>query len=108
MSWAWAEHAPDWRSIWRSERRCASPPEDLSRYARHPIAFIFRYLRRRAVSHGVILAAVLIAVGCSVATQYGIKFLVDTLAHGPQAGGIWLAFAFLVALIASDNLLWQV
>jgi ATP-binding cassette, subfamily B, bacterial len=108
MSLAWALKAPDGRSIWRSSRHFARAPDDLSRFARHPIAFIFRYLRRRVVSHVIILTAVVIAVGCSVATQYGVKFLVDTLARGPQAGGIWLAFAFLVALIASDNLLWRV
>jgi ATP-binding cassette subfamily B protein len=82
-------------------------PDDLSAYAAHPIAFILRYLRRRAASHGMILGAVLIAVGCSVATQYGVKLLVDTLARGPQADGIWPAFAVLVALIACDNLLWR-
>src|SRR5215470_12568893 len=108
MNWAWAVKAPDWRSIWRSEQIYARAPNDLSAYARHPIAFIFRYLRRRAASHGAILAAVLIAVGCSVATQYGVKFLVDTLARGPQSAGVWLAFAFLVTLITSDNLLWRV
>ena len=108
MRWAWALKAPDGSTIWRGDRQLARSPDDLSAYARHPIAFIFRYLRRRAVSHGAILAAVVIAVGCSVATQYGVKFLVDTLARGPQAAGIWLAFAFLVALIAADNLLWRV
>jgi len=109
MSWAWAEKAPDSWSIWRASGQSSRSPDDLSAYAKHPIAFIFRYLRRRALSHGTILAAVLIAVGCSVATQYGVKFLVDTLAGGPQqADGIWLAFAFLVALIACDNLLWRV
>jgi ATP-binding cassette subfamily B protein len=107
MSWAWAfERAPERRSTRREGR--ARVADDLSGYARHPIAFIFRYLRQRALSHGVILACVLIAVGCSVATQYGVKFLVDTLARGPQSEGIWLAFALLVALIASDNLLWRV
>ncbi len=108
MSLAWALKAPDGRAIWRSGRESARVPDDLSAYASHPIGFIFRYLRRRALSHGAILAAVVIAVGCSVATQYGVKFLVDTLARGPQSDGIWLAFAFLVALIASDNLLWRV
>jgi ATP-binding cassette subfamily B protein len=108
MSWAWALKAPDrWLSITRANRNSAQP-DDLSAYANHPIAFIFRYMRRRALSHGTILAAVVIAVGCSVATQYGVKFLVDTLARGPQVDGIWLAFALLVALIAADNLLWRV
>jgi ATP-binding cassette, subfamily B, bacterial len=109
MSWAWAlRRAPDSRHVGRADQDFRRSPDDLSSYARHPIAFIFRYLRRRAVSHVAILGAVIAAVGCSVATQYGVKFLVDTLARGPQAAGIWVAFAFLVALIASDNLLWRV
>jgi len=41
-------------------------------------------------------------------TQYGVKLLVDTLSQGgPGAAGVWLAFGVLVALIASDNLLWR-
>ena len=84
------------------------PGDDLSRYARRPLLFIARYLRRRALSHAVIVTAVLAAVACSVTTQYGVKFLVDTLAEGPHAGGVWLAFAVLVSLIAADNLLWRV
>jgi ATP-binding cassette, subfamily B, bacterial len=84
--------------------------DDLSRYARRPFAFMARYLRRRAVSHSIIVAAVLAAVTCSVSTQYGVKFLVDTLAGGAHAAGgrIWLAFFLLVALIALDNMLWRV
>ena len=89
-------------------RESGPSADDLSRYAHRPIAFIARYIRRRALSHVTILTAVIVAVGCSVATQYGVKLLVDTLSRGPQIGGIWLAFAFLVALIASDNLLWRV
>jgi ATP-binding cassette, subfamily B, bacterial len=77
-------------------------------YVDRPFAFIFRYVRLRPLSHAVIVAAVLAAVGCSVTTQYGVKYLVDTLAGGPAAAhGIWLAFALLVILIAADNLLWR-
>jgi len=37
-----------------------------------------------------------------------VKYLVDQLALGPATShGIWFAFAFLVALIAADNLLWR-
>ena len=39
-------------------------------------------------SHVAILAAVLGAVTCSVGTQYGVKFLVDTLSHGASAD-VW-------------------
>ncbi len=53
--------------------------------------------------------AVIAAVACSVGTQYGVKFLVDCLAGGPaRAGGVWLAFAFLMSLIAADNFLWRI
>jgi ATP-binding cassette, subfamily B, bacterial len=80
---------------------------DLCSYANRPIAFVFRYLRRRPLSHIAILAAVLAAVACSVGTQYGVKFLVDTLSQGADAG-VWRAFFVLVTLIAADNLLWRV
>src|SRR5882762_3534176 len=80
--------------------------DELCRYAGHPFRFVFRYLRRRPVSHAVILSAVLAAVGCSVTTQYGLKYLVDTLS-GAGGRGVWFAFALLVCLIAADNLLWR-
>jgi ATP-binding cassette subfamily B protein len=49
------------------------------------------------------------AVACSIGTQYGMKFLVDTLSQA-NAGqrAAWLAFAFLFSLIAADNLLWRI
>jgi ATP-binding cassette subfamily B protein len=82
--------------------------DDATRYVDRPFAFIFRYVRHRPVSHAVIMAAVLAAVACSVTTQYGVKYLVDTLAGGPAvAHGVWLAFLLLVSLIAADNLLWR-
>ena len=80
---------------------------DLSCYATSPLSFVFRYIRLRPVAHGFILAAVLGAVICSVGTQYGVKFLVDTLSAGPHAA-VWIAFAVLGSLIAADNLLWRV
>ena len=81
---------------------------DLCRYADRPLAFIARYIRRRSLSHVAITAAVLAAVGCSVSTQYGVKFLVDTLSQGPERARAWLAFALLVSLMAGDQLLWRV
>jgi len=79
---------------------------DLCDYATRPLAFILRYVRQRPLSHAFILAAVLGAVACSVGTQYGVKFLVDTLSHGVNAG-VWTAFVLLGSLIAADNLLWR-
>jgi ATP-binding cassette subfamily B protein len=66
------------------------------------------YVKARPGLHALIVAAVLAAVGCSVSTQYGIKFLVDTLsASGPDPFRVWTAFAVLVSLITADNLLWR-
>ena len=80
---------------------------ELCSYANRPIAFVGRYLRRRPFAHITILIAVIAAVGCSVATQYGMKFLIDTLGKGPQAAGVFIAFLALAFLISADNLLWR-
>jgi ATP-binding cassette subfamily B protein len=77
-----------------------------SQYAGRPFAFIGRYLRRHRLAHAVIVIAVAAAVVCSVGTQYGIKFLVDSLASG-DSGAVWLAFPVLGGLIAADSLLWR-
>src|SRR5713226_2052125 len=83
--------------------------DSLSGYANRPFPFVMRYLRHRMGSHLAILLAVVAAVACSVSTQYGVKYLVDALTAGPaHSGGVWLAFIFLISLIASDVLLWRV
>ena len=83
--------------------------EDLSKFAHRPLSFMARYVRRRPVEHTIILTTVVAAVGCSIGTQYGVKFLVDTLSQA-QADhrAAWVAFALLFSLIAADNLLWRV
>ncbi len=81
----------------------------LSRYADRPLAFALQFVRQRWATHAAIVAAVLAAVVCSVATQYGIKLLVDALTgltNGTHHA--WPAFGMLVALIAADNGLWRV
>ncbi|MEA2888164.1 MAG: ATP-binding cassette, subfamily bacterial [Bradyrhizobium sp.] len=83
--------------------------DNLSGFALRPFAFVLRYLRQRLASHVVILTAVVAAVACSVGTQYAVKSLVDSLAAGPsRGGGVWLAFIFLISLIAADNFLWRI
>jgi ATP-binding cassette subfamily B protein len=83
--------------------------DSLSGYAHRPFPFVLRYLRQRLAAHVVILSAVVAAVACSVGTQYGVKYLVDSLSAGPaRAGGVWLAFIFLMSLIAADNFLWRI
>jgi len=82
---------------------------DITRYADRPFAFIWHYIAMRPWSHGIMIASVIGAAACSVSTQYGTKFLIDTLAPGPPGSDkIWLAFALLVVLIGGDNLLWRV
>ncbi len=83
--------------------------QHLARYAQQPSAFCLLYVRRHALAHTFILAAVIGAVACSVTTQYGVKYLVDTLSQGTANNShVWIAFAFLASLIAGDNLLWRV
>jgi ATP-binding cassette subfamily B protein len=83
--------------------------DHLSGYAYRPLHFVLRYLRQRPISHLLIVSAVVAAVGCSVGTQYGVKYLVDILSEGPErATHVWLAFAFLMSLIAADNFLWRI
>src|SRR5258707_4859915 len=83
--------------------------DNLSGYAHRPLPFVLRYLRQRLASHLVIVISVVAAVACSVGTQYGVKHLVDGLSAGPsRAGTVWLAFVFLMSLIAADNFLWRV
>jgi ATP-binding cassette subfamily B protein len=89
--------------------RGASPAiGDITRFTERPFAFIWHYIVQRPWTHGVMIAAVVGAAACSVSTQYGTKFLIDTLAPGPPGSDkIWVAFMLLVALIAGDNLLWR-
>jgi ATP-binding cassette, subfamily B, bacterial len=83
--------------------------DHLSGYAHRPFPFVLRYLRKRLAAHLLILIAVVAAVACSVGTQYGVKNLVDSLSAGSShAGSVWLAFVFLMSLIAADNFLWRV
>jgi len=83
--------------------------DHLSGYAHRPLPFVLRYLRQRLAAHVAILSAVVGAVACSVGTQYGVKNLVDGLSAGPShGGGVWLAFVFLMSLIAADNFLWRI
>src|SRR5262245_26973277 len=83
-------------------------PDNLSDYANRPLGFLGRYVRARAWSHCAIFIAVMLAVGCSVSTQYAVRVLVDTLSSGARDGlDIWSSFVLLVSLIVGDNLLWR-
>jgi ATP-binding cassette subfamily B protein len=92
-------------------RRVPKPHGQCLSVRDRPVAFLARYVMMRPVAHTVIVAAVVAAVGCSVAAQYGVKVLVDILAGGISGSAniadAWLGFLFLATLIAADNLLWR-
>ena len=75
-----------------------------------PMRFLARYIRLHPAGHAIVLVAVLLAVGCSVSTQFGMKYLIDVVSMGQRAGAplVWGAFALLCALVAGDNLLCRV
>ena len=74
-----------------------------------PLGFLAGYVRRHGLGHAIIFISVLVAVGASVSTQYGLKNLIDVVAAGPDAGGnVWGAFLLLIGFIAADNLSWRV
>src|SRR5436853_3068605 len=83
--------------------------DNLSGYAHRPLSFVLRYLRQRRAAHVIIISSVILAVACSVGTQFGVKYLVDGLSAGPdRATTVWLAFVLLMSLIAADNFLWRI
>ncbi|MEA2788067.1 MAG: ATP-binding cassette, subfamily bacterial [Acetobacteraceae bacterium] len=75
-----------------------------------PLGFLWSYVRRHPAGHLTILLSVLLAVTCSVSTQYGMKYLIDIVSLGRDAAGnqVWTAFALLCGLVAADNLSWRV
>jgi ATP-binding cassette subfamily B protein len=82
----------------------------LAAFRGRPLAFLLRYVGLHPIGHAGVLVAVLIAVGCSVTTQFGMKHLIDIVSMGQQTGAplVWGAFALLCVLVAGDNLLWRV
>ena len=83
---------------------------DITRFQNAPLRFLFQYVARHRLGHGVVLAAVVGAVLCSVFSQYALKQLIDVVSHGPANAGnaAWMAFAVLCALIAADNFTWRI
>lgn len=73
-----------------------------------PVAFLWRYVKRRPWPFAALLALIVGAASCAVAVQYGMKLLVDAMADGPQgAGRVWLPFALFISLIVVENLFWR-
>jgi ATP-binding cassette subfamily B protein len=72
-----------------------------------PVRFVLNAVSHHAFAHTVILLSVIIGVGCSVASQYAVKNVVDVLARH-DIPGVWTAFVLLAGLIAVDNMSWRV
>ena len=88
----------------------ASPSDTLPALRGRPLGFLFSYIRRHPAGHLTILLSVIVAVTCSVSTQYGMKHLIDIVSTGQAEAGdkVWWAFALLCGLVAADNLAWRV
>jgi hypothetical protein len=89
----------------------AATTEALLTLRGRPIRFLLHFAAKHPWSHVAVLSAVLVAVLCSVLTQYGLRDLVDAISHGHGAAavrGVWIAFAVLAVLIGADNLMWRV
>lgn len=81
----------------------------LPRYASgSAVRFLLHYMRRRWITHGAVLLAVIAAVACAVGSQYAVKNLVDNLSGHPSGTGLYGAVAVLLILVGGDNLLWRV
>ncbi|GLK55089.1 ATP-binding cassette subfamily B protein [Methylopila capsulata] len=74
-----------------------------------PSAFFWRYAKRWP-GHFIALGLVVTVGACMmVATQYGMKLLVDAMAAPPPASpALWWALAFFVATTALEGALWRV
>ena len=68
-----------------------------------PFGFLFHYVRRHPLGHAVVLVSVVLAVVAAVSTQYGLKYLIDIVSHGPNTAtetAVWIGFGLLCGLIA--------
>src|ERR1700719_3970565 len=73
-----------------------------------PVAFLWHYVRRRPVIHVAAVASVLGAASFACFAQYGLKLIVDAMAHGPQhIAAVWWALALFAALLAGESMLWR-
>jgi ATP-binding cassette subfamily B protein len=79
-------------------------PQKLPR-PRTPIAFMLSYVGRHWLAHIVMALSVVVAVACSVGSQYAVKHLVDALTN---YGNVWGSFGVLAGLVAADNLSWRI
>ncbi len=82
-------------------------PHRASALEQRPLRFVLNAISHHGMAHVTILLSVIAGVGCSVASQYAVKNIVDVLARH-DVPAVWAAFLFLAGLIACDNMSWRV
>ena len=83
--------------------------EELALSMRGPLAFLWRYVKLWP-GHFIGLSAVVVTASLAgIASQYGMKLLVDAM-EKPPAGNtaVWWALGFFVGLFALEAALWRV
>jgi ATP-binding cassette, subfamily B, bacterial len=84
---------------------CAS---GVAAFPRRPIAFLWHYIKRRPLLHITALVSVLGAACCACASQYGLKLIVDAMAHGIEhIGAVWAALRVFAGLLAGESVFWR-
>jgi ATP-binding cassette subfamily B protein len=73
-----------------------------------PLAFLWRYVRRRPWLFGTLALLIATAAACSVGVQYGMKLIVDAMASDARESWlIWRWLALFITLIATESLCWR-
>jgi ATP-binding cassette subfamily B protein len=71
--------------------------------------FFMRYVRRRPWHMAALAIVIILAAGCAVAVQYGMKLLVDAMAGDASShADVWTALMLFLGLITAENVLWRV
>ncbi|HJU18226.1 MAG TPA: ABC transporter ATP-binding protein [Stellaceae bacterium] len=87
----------------------ARPRPGAAGFPLRPLAFLWHYVRRRRCLHIAALVAVMGAAASACFAQYGLKMIVDAMAHGPgQLGPVWWAVGVFAALLACESALWRI
>jgi ATP-binding cassette, subfamily B, bacterial len=82
---------------------------ELAGYSGKPIGLLLRYVGRHPIAHALVLASIVAAVGCSLASQFAIRNLIDALPGGrAHPAQVIHAFLVIVVLLLADNLFWRV
>lgn len=92
----------------RKSHGAAGDAAGVAAFPRRPVAFLWHYVKRRPLLHLGAIASVLGAAAAACSAQYGLKLIVDAMAHGPgNIGRVWLALAVFAGLLLAESVLWR-